>query len=98
MSAMPFPVPGEVLQREYLDPLKIPPRTLAEQIGVPATDIEGVLAGRRAVTADLDLRLSRFLGLREGFFLDLQASYDRAHVKRQIGKSLDAIVPWPRPG
>ncbi len=68
--------PGEFLSEEFLKPMGISRYRLAKEIGVPATRIGEIVAGRRAITADTDLRLCRFFGLSNGYWLRAQAAYD----------------------
>jgi addiction module HigA family antidote len=68
--------PGEMLGEEFLKPLDISNYRLAKEIGVPAQRIGEIVAGKRAITADTDLRLCRFFGLSDGWWLWLQADYD----------------------
>jgi len=67
---------------------------LAKEIGVPAQRIGEILAGRRAITADTDLRLCRFFGLSDGWWLRLQADYDTEVAKATLAKALAKIKPW----
>jgi addiction module HigA family antidote len=68
--------PGEMLLEEFLKPLGMSKYRLAKEINVPAQRIGEIVAGRRAITADTDLRLCRFFGLSDGWWLRLQADYD----------------------
>ena len=70
--------PGEVLEEEFLKPLGLTKYRLARDIGVPARRIGDIVAGKRAVTADTDLRLCRYFGLSDGWWLLGQANYDTA--------------------
>jgi antitoxin HigA-1 len=85
--------PGEMLEEEFLTPLNLSKYRLAKSVGVPAQRIGDIVAGKRSITADTDLRLCRFFGLSEGWWLRLQASYDTAIARRKMGKALDKIVP-----
>lgn len=67
---------GELLKEEFLEPLGISQYRLAKEIGVPAGRIGQIVAGKRAITADTDLRLCRFFGLSNGYWLRAQAAYD----------------------
>lgn len=67
---------------------------LAKEIGVPASRIGEIVAGRRAVTADTDLRLCRFFGLSEGYWLRAQAAYDTEVAHEQLADELVKIRPW----
>ncbi|MBI5474816.1 MAG: HigA family addiction module antidote protein [Ignavibacteriae bacterium] len=68
--------PGEILANEFLIPLGLNQKTLAKGIGVHPTRLYEVVRGRRAISADTALRLSRYLGLSERFWLNLQTRYD----------------------
>jgi antitoxin HigA-1 len=85
--------PGEMLDAEFLQPLGMSKYRLAKSIGVPAQRIGDIVAGKRAISADTDLRLCRFFGLSDSWWLRLQASYDTAIAKRKLGKELEKIVP-----
>jgi addiction module HigA family antidote len=67
---------------------------LAKEIGVPAQRIGEIVAGRRAITADTDLRLCRFFGLSNGYWLRAQAAYDTEVAERELGPELRKIRPW----
>jgi addiction module HigA family antidote len=66
---------------------------LARSIGVPPRRINEIVLGKRAVTADTDLRLARFFGMSEGFFLGLQSDFDLMERRREIAADLAAIEP-----
>jgi addiction module HigA family antidote len=89
--------PGEMLAKEFLKPLGVTNYRLAKEIGVPAQRIGEILAGRRAITADTDLRLCRFFGLSDGWWLRLQVDFDTARARASLEKELAGIKPWPRP-
>jgi len=86
--------PGEMLAEEFLKPLEMSNYRLAKEIGVPAQRIGEILAGRRAITADTDLRLCRFFGLSDGWWLRLQVDYDTEVAKATLTKALAKIKPW----
>ena len=94
MRTVPYPHPGEILLEEFLVPMGISQYRLAKEIGIPATRVGEIVAGRRAITADTGLRLSRFFGTSEGFWTGLQDDHDRAQAKDRIAKTLDGITPW----
>jgi len=81
MRKVPYPHPGEILLEEFLKPMGVTQYRLAKEIGVPQRRIGEVVAGARAVTADTALRLSRFFGMSEDFWIGLQADYDAARTK-----------------
>ncbi len=86
--------PGEMLAEEFLKPLGMSNYRLAKEIGVPAQRIGDILAGKRAITADTDLRLCRFFGLTNGWWLRLQADYDTEKAKPALARALAKIKPW----
>ncbi len=90
---LPNPHPGEILVEEFLKPMDLSQTALAHAIGVPPRRINEIVLGKRTITADTDLRLARYFGLSEGFFLSLQADHDLMARRRQIGDQLQAIVP-----
>ena len=97
MSKLSDPVtPGEMLQAEFLEPLGMSNYRLAKSIGVPAQRIGDILAGKRGISADTDLRLCRFFQLSDGWWLRLQASYDTVIAKRRLAGELEKIVPMER--
>jgi addiction module HigA family antidote len=73
--------------------MAISQNALARAVGVPPRRINEIVLGKRAVTADTDLRLARYFGVSEGFFLGLQSDYDLMERRREIGSDLDAIEP-----
>jgi antitoxin HigA-1 len=86
--------PGELLREEFLIPMGLTQYRLAKEIGVPAQRIGEIVAGRRAITADTDLRLCRFFGLSNGYWLRAQAAYDTEVAEEALGKTLAKIKPW----
>lgn len=88
-TLMPAVHPGEMLVEEFLTPLGITQTRLAHDTGIPLARINQICLGKRAVTADTDLRLCRYFGLSEGWWLRLQAHHDLELAKRAIGKRLE---------
>ena len=88
--------PGELLNEEFLLPLGITKYRLAKEVGVPAQRIGEIIAGRRAITADTDLRLSKYFGLSTGYWLRVQNKFDTELARRKIQTQLDMIVPLNR--
>ena len=86
--------PGELLREEFLLPMGLSQYRLAKEIGVPAQRIGEIIANKRAVTADTDLRLCRFFGLSNGYWLRAQAAYDTEVAERALRKNLAKIKPW----
>lgn len=91
---MPPIHPGEILLEEFLKPMGITQYRLAKEIGVPAQRIGDIVAGKRGITADTDLRLCRFFGLSDGYWLRGQARYDTEVAKDGLRAKLDKIKPW----
>lgn len=87
------PQAGEILKQEFLDELGISQNALARAINVPSNRIHAIIKGERGITADTDLRLCRFFGLSEGYFLRLQNSYQIMEAKRKLGEQLNLITP-----
>jgi addiction module HigA family antidote len=87
------PHPGELLLDEFLTPMGLSQTKLARAIGVPPRRINEIVLGKRAITADTDLRLARYFKMSEGFFIGLQTDYDLMERKRQIATALKAIRP-----
>ncbi|MFU8885386.1 MAG: HigA family addiction module antitoxin [Cyanobacteriota bacterium] len=85
--------PGELLQEEFLQPLNVSQYRLAKAIGVPASRISEIVAGQRAITADTDLRLCRFLGLSPGYWLRAQAAHDTELAAAELADELEQIQP-----
>ena len=84
--------PGEILLEEFLVPLDITQYRLAKDISVPPRRINEIVHGVRSITADTALRLARYLGTSERFWLNLQARYDLESEKDRLGKRLDREV------
>ena len=84
--------PGEVLLEEFIKPMDLSQNRLAIDIGVDARRINEIVLGKRAVTADTALRLSRFFGNSPQFWMGLQAQYDLDVTEDQLGKRLDREV------
>ncbi len=93
---IPAPTIGEILREDYLEPLGLSAYALAKYIHVPVSRIQEILSGKRRVTADTSLRLSRFFGVSDGFFLRIQADLDIRAAKILNAKDLDAIEKLER--
>ena len=87
--------PGEMLEQEFLKPLGLTKYRLAKDIGVPAQRIGDIVAGKRSITADTDLRLCRYFGLGDGWWLRGQASYDTAIARQAMREELSRIQRCP---
>ena len=93
MRQVPYPHPGEILLEEFLEPMGISAYRLAKDIGVPQMRISEIIAGKRAVTVDTGLRLSRYFGLHDGFWTGLQLDHDAALAKDALADVLAGIKP-----
>ena len=94
MARLPNIRPGEVLLEEFLKPMGISQNKVAREIGVPPRRINEIVQGKRAITADTDLRLCRFFGLSEGYWLRGQARFDTETAKDTLAAELAKIKPW----
>lgn len=95
MSKLEPVTPGELLLEEFLKPMAISQYRLAKEIGVPAQRIGEIVAGRRSITADTDLRLCKFFGLSKGYWLRAQAAYDTELAEEALSDTLKKIRRWP---
>jgi len=84
--------PGQVLREEFIKPLKISQYQLAKDIAVPLRRIREIVRGRRGVTADMALRLARYFGTSERFWLNLQAGHDLEIERDRLGARLHKDV------
>ena len=84
--------PGEILMEEFLLPMEISQYRLAKDISVPPRRINEIVHGKRAVSADTALRLSRYFGTSDRFWLNLQAGYDLEVERDRLGDRLEAEV------
>jgi len=90
---LPNPHPGKILLEDFLKPMGVSQNALARAVHVPPRRINEIVLGKRSMTADTDLRLARYFGMSEGFFLGLQADYDLMERRRQIESDLSSIEP-----
>lgn len=97
MTRLRNPHPGEILKEEFLNAIGMSQNRLAQAIGVPGNRIHAIVSGTRDITGDTDLRLCKFFGLSEGYFLRLQNAYDMMEAKRRIAAQLAKIKPY-KPG
>lgn len=86
--------PGEILREEFLKPMGISQYRLAKEIDVPAQRISRIVLGKRSITADTDLRLCRFFGLSNGYWLRAQVAYDTEVAERALSNTIMKIKPW----
>ena len=94
MSNLKPITPGEILLEEFLKPMEISQYRLAKEIDVPAQRISEIIAGKISITADTDLRLCRFFGLSNGYWLRAQAAHDTEVAEQTLGEVIKNIKPW----
>jgi addiction module HigA family antidote len=94
MRKLAYPRPGEILSEEFLKPMGISAYRLAKDIGVSQIRISEIISGKRAITVDTGLRLSKYFGLNDGFWTGLQLDYEAAIAKDQMAKVLKKIEPF----
>ena len=90
---LPPSTPGDLLWHDFMEPLGLTKYRLAKDIGVPPQRIGQIIAGKRSITADTCLRLCRYFGLSDGFWLRAQAAHDLREARLDIAEELDRIVP-----
>ena len=83
--------PGDILREDYLIGCEIPTAEVAEGAGLDIGQLSAILSGQQSIDANADLRLARYFGVSEGFFLGLQIDYDLEEVRRAHGPELDKI-------
>ncbi len=93
MRKIAYPTPGEILSEEFLKPMGISAYRLAKDIGVSQIRISEIISGKRSVTVDTGLRLSRYFGMNDGFWTGLQLDYEAALAKDQLANVLAKIKP-----
>ena len=92
-SLIEIPKISEILSEEFMEPMGISAYKLAQEIHVPVSRIQDILHDRRKVTADTSLRLARFFGVTDRFFLDMQNDIDVRELKQTLNVDLQAIQP-----
>ena len=93
MERIETPKMSEILKQEFMDPLGISAYRLAKDIDVPVSRIQDILHDRRGISADTSLRLGRYFGVSENYFLNLQMDIDMRMAKNALGDALLRIVP-----
>lgn len=93
MKRLPLITSGEILREDFIVPMGISAYRLAKDIDVPLSRISAILNGKRAITADTGLRLDRYFGLSEGYWMRIQVDCDIREAKRRIGREIDHIKP-----
>jgi addiction module HigA family antidote len=93
MRKIPYPKPGEILVEEFLKPMGISAYRLAKDISVPQMRISEIISGKRGITVDTGLRLSRYFGLNDDFWTGLQLDHDAALTRDELADVLASIKP-----
>jgi len=93
MRSVPYPTPGDILLHEFLKPLELSQYRLAKAIEVPQDRISKIVSGERGITADTALRLARFFGTSENFWMVLQMEHDAAVARDALAETLARIEP-----
>ncbi len=93
MPKITYPTPGEILSEEFLKPMGISAYRLAKDIGVSQIRVSEIISGKRAITVDTGLRLSKYFGLNDDFWTGLQLDYDASIAKQQLAAVLAKIKP-----
>ena len=88
------PTIGEILSEEFLNPLGISAYKLAQAINVPTSRIQDILHNRRKITVDTSLRLAKFFGLSDGYFMSLQNDIDIRNAKMELAPQLEEIKAY----
>lgn len=92
MKKLPNVYPGEILLEEFLRPLEVSQNRLAREISVPPRRINEIVLGKRSITADTALRLARYFGTSDSFWMGLQADYDLEEAKNRLKSKLDREI------
>ena len=87
------PTIGEILREEFMEPFGLSAYKLAQAIHVPVSRIQDILHGRRKITADTSLRLARYFGVSDKYFLDMQNDIDLRELKSSLDKEIQLIIP-----
>jgi addiction module HigA family antidote len=95
MERIPNITPGEILVEEFLEPMNISAYRLSKDTGMPATRVSQIIKGRRRITADTALRLSRYFGNSADFWLGIQDEFDLREQEEQIEEELASIPRAP---
>ncbi len=84
---------GEILVEEFMKPMNLSAYALAKAIHTPVSRVQDIIHGRRKITADTSLRLARYFGVSERYFLDMQNDIDLRNLRHQMREELDSIQP-----
>lgn len=88
------PKVSEILVEEFMDPMGLSAYKLAQEIHVPVSRIQDIIHDRRKITADTSLRLARFFGVSDRYFLDIQNDIDLRELKTRMNEEIQSIKPY----
>lgn len=94
MKKIELPTVGEILKEEFMEPYHISAYFLANSIGVPVSRIQDIIHDRRSVTLDTSIRLGKFFGLSERYFLNIQLDIDSRKIHQENSQAIEKIVPF----
>ena len=97
-KSIPTPTMGEILTEEFMEPMHLSAYKLAQGIRVPTSRIQDILHDRRKITADTSLRLAKFFGVSDRFFLDIQNDIDLRNAKEAMASIISEIHPYTAVG
>ena len=92
------PTVGEILKEEFMEPLNVSAYKLANDVHVPVSRVQDILHGRRKITVDTSLRLAKYFGVSDDFFLKIQNDIDLRNTKINLKKEIESIVALERYG
>lgn len=84
---------GDLLYNQFIEPTNLSIRYIAKEVGVTPTALSEIIKGKRSITANSDLRLCKFFGLSDGYFLNIQQDYQILEAKKKLAKQLQKIKP-----
>lgn len=91
---IPAPKMSEILMEEFMEPMGLSAYKLAQEIHVPVSRIQDILHDRRKITVDTSLRLAKFFGVSDRFFLDIQNDIDVRELKSRMAEEIESICPF----
>lgn len=91
---IPTPKMSEILMEEFMEPMGLSAYKLAQEIHVPVSRIQDILHDRRKITADTSLRLAKFFGVSDRFFLDIQNDIEVRELKNSMAEEIESIFPF----
>jgi addiction module HigA family antidote len=92
LAPLYFPHPGEILRTEFLEPMGVTQYRLAMDLKIPHSRVTAIIRGRRAITSDTALRLSRYFGTSAEFWIGLQQEYDLRKARAETGKEIESQI------